>query len=336
MWLLLLLAFCNYIAVTKSLAALPNQFPPHSSKSIFTSKEQQCTLPPNMNIETTLVLNDGYHIPRFGLGVYQAANGGETEAAVYAALKTGYRHIDTAEVYRNEADVGKAIQSFMKETGLSRDALYITTKFMPARNAPPANEVEAKRAVHEAMEKSLSLLQVQYVDLYLMHSPHNRFNRLFEWSAMQELRSSGKTRSIGVSNYGVHHLNELLAAFPQAPPSVNQIELNPYITRTELVEYCQSRGIAVEAYSPLTKALKLSDPKLVDMATKYGLSSAQLLIRWCLQRGMIVIPKSVTASRIVENAHPTMFSSNISEEDMIALDGFDEYLTTGWDPTTGP
>lgn len=289
-----------------------------------------------MNIETTLALNDGHHIPRFGLGVYQAENGGETEAAVYAALKAGYRHIDTAEVYRNEADVGNAIQSFLKETGLSREALYITTKFMPARNSPPANEVQAKRAVHEAMEKSLSLLQVGYVDLYLIHSPHNRFNRLFEWSAMQELRSTGKARSIGVSNYGVHHLKELLEVFPRAPPAINQIELNPYITRAELVEFCQSSGIAVEAYSPLTKALKLTDPKLVSIATKYQLSSAQLLIRWCLQRGMIVIPKSVTLSRIAENADSAMFSCSISEADMRALDEFDEYLTTGWDPTIGP
>ena len=230
MWLLLLLTFfCGLSTTANSLASHHAKFSPlHSSLSAFSNtKDHQCRLPPNMNIETTLALNDGHHIPRFGLGVYQAANGGETEAAVYAALKAGYRHIDTAEVYRNEADVGNAIQSFLKETGLSREALYITTKFMPARNSPPANEVQAKRAVHEAMEKSLSLLQVGYVDLYLIHSPHNRFNRLFEWSAMQELRSTGKARSIGVSNYGVHHLKELLEVFPRAPPAINQIELNP-------------------------------------------------------------------------------------------------------------
>jgi methylglyoxal/glyoxal reductase len=286
-----------------------------------------------MSIESTKSLLDGNFIPRFGLGVYQAANDGETEAAVYAALKAGYRHVDTAEIYRNEQDVGKAIKRFLSESGLPRESLYVTTKYMPARGVA-ADEALTHERVNEAMRKSLEALQLDYVDLYLIHSPHNKENRLFEWDAMSGLKDSGKARSIGISNYGIAHMQELLATNPKHKPTVNQLELNPYITRAEIVSFCNEQSIAVEAYSPLTKAQKLEDPKLVAIATKYSVTTAQLMIRWCLQRDMVVIPKSVTESRIIENA--LVWDMEITKEDMAVLDSFDEYLVTGWDPTTGP
>jgi len=270
--------------------------------------------------------------------VYQAANGGETEAAVFAALQAGYRHIDTAEVYRNEEDVGKAIKQYMAETGMSRNELWVTTKYMPSRGGSASDPAGTKQAVQTAITASLAKLGLDYVDLYLMHSPHNVPNRLIEWEAFCELKDAGVARSIGVSNYGVRHLSQLLAANPKYLPVVNQIELNPYITRTDIVAFCHKNEIAVEAYSPLTKAQKLNDPKLVTVASKYkGMTTAQLLIRWCLQRDVIVIPKSSTPRRIIENCHHSqVFDTILSEEDMATLDAFDEYLVTGWDPTKGP
>ncbi len=155
-----------------------------------------------MNITTTLQLLDGRQIPRFGLGVYQAANGGETEQAVLYALKQGYRHIDTAEIYRNEADVGKAIQKFLSTTpDVTREQIWVTTKYMPPRTQTKMSMESVQKAVHDALERSLQALQLDYVDLYLIHSPHNSKNRLLEWQAMEQLKDSGKARSIGVSKH---------------------------------------------------------------------------------------------------------------------------------------
>lgn len=277
------------------------------------------------NILSRVSLNDGNSIPYFGLGVYQASDGGETESAVYSALKEGYRHIDTAEIYRNEEDVGRGIRRFLGETGISRDELYVTTKFFP--------QGKAGDAVHTALTTSLRKLQLEYVDLYLIHAPRDRKLRVAQWKEMEQLKDDGLTKSIGVSNYGIHHLQELFAS-ARIRPVVNQIEVNPYITRADLAKFCVDNGIVVEAYSPLTKGLKLSDPNLLAIANKYGLSAAQVLIRWCLQKGYVVIPKSVHPDRIRENAQ--VFAIEISSEDMAILDGFDEYLVTGWDPTRDP
>jgi len=279
-----------------------------------------------MITEQRIKLNDGREMPQFGLGVFRAASGGETEAAVLHALRSGYRHIDTAELYRNEEDVGRAIKTFMAESGVKRDELWVTTKLWPTggRGMP---EVRA------ALRSSLAKLQLSYVDLYLIHSPQAVDLRLEQWKAMEALRDDGLAKSIGVSNYGVHHLKELLA-MARHVPAVNQVEINPYILRAELATFCRSHGIAVEAYSPLTKGRKLSDPKLLDLAAKYSLSPAQVLIRWCLQKGYVVIPKSTTPSRIEENA--ALGDKDIHPDDMALLEGFDEYLVTGWDPTKGP
>ena len=278
--------------------------------------------------QATIALNDGTEIPQLGLGVYCAANGGETERAVLHALRSGYRHVDTAEIYRNETDVGKALEKFFAEqAAVTRDDVYVTTKFFPQSG-------RGYDAVREALRGSLKKLRLTYVDLYLVHSPNTRSLRLEQWKAMEDLQKENLVKSIGVSNYGIHHLEELLANC-RTPPAVNQIEVNPYITRSELCAYCAEKCIVVEAYSPLTRGQKLGDKKLLAIAKAYGLTGAQLLIQWCLQRGYVVIPKSVKPARIEENNIPAD-QAPISEADMATLDGFDEYLVTGWDPTKKP
>jgi len=281
-------------------------------------------------IAASILLRDGNNIPQVGLGVYKAESGnqGETENAVYNALNLGYRHIDTAEEYGNEADVGRAISRFLRESGLSRSEVWVTTKFYPSRG-------RGKAAVHSALKESLGKLQLDYVDLYLIHSPNEVSLRKEQWSALEELKDLGMTRSIGVSNYGIHHLHELITdSTTRYIPSVNQVELSPYNTRYELVQYCRKHGILPQAYSPLTKSVKLMDPKLRSIADKHGVTPAQVLLRWCIQKGYSVLPKSTRTHRLQENAD--VFCFNISAEDMAILDEFDEYLVTGWDPTRGP
>lgn len=282
-----------------------------------------------MNIESTIILNDGNNMPLFGLGVYQSERGVETQNAVYKALKAGYRQIDTAEIYKNEEDCGIGIEMFLTETGLSRDKLFITSKFFPMPNGKNKNDVK------DALKKSLKKLKLDYLDLYLIHAPTDFENRLKEhWKALEELKDEGLVVSIGVSNYGIHHIQEILDSNYKYLPVTNQVELNPYITRTELVNFCNSKSIIMTAYSPLTKAIKLDDVKLISIATKYNKTTAQILIRWCLQKNYIVIPKSVNDVRIIENAN--VFDFNISNDDILLLDNFDEYLVTGWDPTIKP
>ncbi len=271
---------------------------------------------------TTLLLRGGVAIPVLGLGVFRARAGGQTSAAVEAALRTGYRHIDTARIYGNEADVGAGIRA----SGLDREQIFITTKLW--------NDDHGYRSTLDAFEASRRRLGVDVVDLYLVHWPVPAL-RLDTWRAMERLLGTGKVRAIGVSNYMVRHLDELLAV-ADVPPAVNQIELSPYdwASRGDVLGLCAEHGIAVEAYSPLTKGRKLSDPPLVAIARRYGRSTAQVLIRWALQKGMIVLPKSTNAARIAENAD--VFDFHLTGEDMAALDALDENLVTGWDPTQAP
>jgi len=285
-----------------------------------------CSTDLGMDINSVVALHDGTQMPQIGLGVYKAPAGGETELAVYTALKNGYRHIDTAEIYRNEADVGRGIKRFLDEGTVKREDLWITTKFFPQKGMGNA---KVKKAIRGSLEK----LQLSYVDLYLIHAPTQKDRRLEQWQAIEELKDEGLARAIGVSNYGVHHLQELLAV-ARHRPVVNQIELSPYNTRKELVQFCRDQQIYPEAYSPLTCAARLEDPKLVTMAGKYGVSAAQLLIRWSLQKGYISIPKSTKEERIIENS--SVFHFEISPADMVTLDGFDEYFVSGWDPTVIP
>ncbi len=275
-----------------------------------------------MNINTTVTLNNGVNIPVIGLGVFQSPAGGVTKQAILDSLEAGYRHIDTARIYGNEVDVGMAVA----ESRLPREDIFITTKLW--------NADQGYESTLDACEISLGKMGIDYVDLYLMHWPVEG-RRLESWTAMEELLDKGRCRSIGVSNFMVHHLEELLEK-AHVVPAINQIEMSPYnyLQRKETLDLCHSTGIVIEAYSPLTKGKKLNDPRLVELAAKYGKTTAQLLIRWALEKQYVVLPKSVNKDRIVENAD--VFDFSVLSEDMDTLDSFNENLTTGWDPTHVP
>ncbi len=275
-----------------------------------------------MDINTTVTLNNGVNIPVIGLGVFQSPAGGVTKQAILDSLEAGYRHIDTARIYGNEVDVGKAVA----ECGLPREDIFVTTKLW--------NADQGYESTLDAFEISLGKMDLEYIDLYLMHWPVEG-RRLESWTAMEELFAKGRCRSIGVSNFMVHHLEGLLQK-AQVVPAINQIEMSPYnyLHRKETLDLCHSTGIVIEAYSPLTKGKKLKDPRLVEIAAKYGKTTAQLLIRWALEKHYVVLPKSVNKDRIIENAD--VFDFTISEEDLAIMDGFNEDLATGWDPTHVP
>jgi diketogulonate reductase-like aldo/keto reductase len=295
-----------------------------------------------LTIDTTITLNDGHEIPRLGLGVWQTRAGATCEAAVLAALEAGYRHIDTAAMYGNEESVGAAI----KTSGIPRAEIFVTTKLWNSDHGNP----------ERALEASLRKLKFDYVDLYLIHYPVRE--RRQSWRALEALRAQGKARSIGVSNFTIRHLTELLAE-TATTPAINQVEFHPYLYQRDLLDFCASKGIVVVAYSPLTKGARLQDPKLVAVAKKYpnagpkptaprpplplisnfshrreGKSTAQILIRWALQHGLVVIPKSANRRRIFEDAD--VFDFEIVPEDMQLLDRFNENLRTCWDPTNAP
>lgn len=275
-----------------------------------------------MNLQSTFRLNNGVEIPALGLGVFRNPSGASTQNAVLAALKNGYRHIDTAKVYGNEQDVGEAI----KNSGLARQEIFITTKLW--------NADQGYDSTLRALDESLSKLQMDYIDLFLMHWPVEKV-RLESWKAMEKLLADGKARAIGISNFMKQHVEELLAN-SNTVPAVNQIELSPYnyLYRKDTIDVCLQHGIQMEAYSPLTKGRKLEDPKLKEIALKYEKSAAQILIRWVLEHQFVVIPKSTKEHRIIENA--SIFDFSISKKDMDYLDEFNENLATGWDPTTVP
>jgi diketogulonate reductase-like aldo/keto reductase len=272
--------------------------------------------------DATIELRNGVRIPRIGLGVFRAHSGAETTSAVRAALKAGYRHVDTARIYGNEADVGAA----MKASGLDRDELFVTTKLW--------NDDHGYASTLSAFEASRRRLGVDVVDLYLVHWPVPGV-RLDTWRAMEHLLDTGKVRAIGVSNYMVRHLEELLAVATH-PPLVNQLELSPYnwASRRDVLDLCAAHGIAVEAYSPLTKGIKLADPPLVAVARAHAKTPAQVLIRWALQKDLVVLPKSTTPERIVANAD--VFDFALTAAEVRTLDALDEDLVTGWDPTGAP
>jgi len=254
--------------------------------------------------------------------VYQSEPGDETEQAVLWALEAGYRHIDTASCYYNEESVGSAL----KKCNIPRNEIWVTTKLWDTDHGYD----KAKQACYESLRK----LGLDYIDLYLIHSPcTGKQLRSESWKALEELKNEGKVRSIGVSNYGIHHMQEVFET-GSIKPAVNQIEVTPYQVREELCRFCQENGVLVEAFSPLTMGLKLKEPRLNKIAQKYGKQPAQILIRWSLQRGLIPLPKSVNKQRIIDNS--SIFDFEISADDMEALTKMDEYLVTEWDPTKLP
>jgi diketogulonate reductase-like aldo/keto reductase len=267
---------------------------------------------------TVLPLNSGAHIPQVGLGVWKAPPGATTRDAVTAALRFGYRHIDTARAYENEADVGAAI----RDSGIPRDQIFVTTKLW--------NTDQGYKPALRAFDASLQRLGLDHVDLYLLHWPVAS-KRLESWRALEELFERKRARSIGVSNYLVSHLEELL---PKARyvPAVNQIELSPFLQRAATVALCRKHGIVVEAYSPLTHGKRLDHPVIRAVADELGRSPAQVLIRWSIQHGFVVLPKSTRPERIAENG--SVFDFALDAGQLQRLDALDEGLVTGWDPAT--
>ena len=267
--------------------------------------------------QPAVTLRDGRAIPQLGFGVFQIPPGRDTQRAVEAALAAGYRHVDTAAVYRNEADVGAAIRA----SGLPPGSVWVTTKL--------ANADQGAATVRRAFEASLERLGSDDVGLYLLHWPHER--RLESWRVIEQLHAEGLARSIGVSNFLVRHLDELLA-HASVPPAVNQIELSPFLyrSREDAVRRCTEEGIVVEAYSPLTKGRRLNDSTVTAIAAEVGRTPAQVLIRWSVQKGFVVIPRSSNPGRIAENA--AVFDFALDDVQMARLDALDEGLTTGWDP----
>ena len=273
-----------------------------------------------LTITATAALRGGMQIPLLGLGVYQSRPGEETQRAVEAALAVGYRHVDTARAYGNERDVAEGIVA----SGVPRDEVFVTTKLW--------NSDQGYDETLRACDASLARLGTERVDLYLVHWPVQKL-RNDTWRAMEKLKRDGKARAIGVSNYTVRHLEELLARAKE-PPSVNQVELHPFLQQRELVEFCRKSGIVVEAYAPLVKAQRMDHPVLRRLARKHQATPAQVLVRWALQLGYVVLPKSVQPERIRENADVYRFE--LDGEDLAALEPLDEGYRTSWDPTDAP
>ena len=249
------------------------------------------------------VLADGYQMPVLGLGVWQVPDGASCVNAVRWALDLGYRHIDTAQVYGNEQSVGRAL----REAGVPRKEVFITTKFFPGYADPEAE-----------VEQSLRRLGVDQVDLYLVHWPQG--GPVWAWSGMQRARERGLARSIGVSNFSASDLAAVLAV-GAIPPVVNQVQFSPMYYRRALLDACRQRGVLVEAYSSLGTGRHLSDRTVNQVARRVGRTPAQVLLRWCLQRDVLIIPKSVRQERIRENAQ--IFDFTLSPQDMAELDALD-------------
>ncbi|HYU54822.1 MAG TPA: aldo/keto reductase [Candidatus Dormibacteraeota bacterium] len=274
----------------------------------------------NLNIQSTVKLNNDVRMPILGLGVYQSPPGRVTRNAVNFALRVGYRHVDTARIYGNEADVGEAV----RESGVPRGDLFVTTKLW--------NSDQGYDSTLRACEASLKRLGLDYLDLYLVHFPVPDL-RKETWGAMETLLEKGRCRAIGVSNFTLRHLEELIEE-SHVIPSVNQVEFHPFLYQKELLKYCQRKGIQVEAYSPLARGERLKHPRITSLATKYSKTPAQLMIRWGIQHGLVVIPKSTREERIRENSQ--VFDFDISDDDMRSLDSLNEDLRLNWDPTNVP
>jgi len=254
-------------------------------------------------IKTSVRLNNGVEMPQFGLGVYKAENGTEVTNAVEAAIQAGYTLIDTASFYRNESGVGAG----MKNSGINREDIFLTSKVW--------NTDQGYESTLNAFQKTLKELDVEYLDLYLIHWPvEGRF--LDTWRAFEKLYEEGYIKAAGVSNFQIHHLEKLLAN-SSLVPAVNQVELHPRLTQIELRDYCSEKNIQVESWSPLGRGNLLKEPTIEYVAKKHGKTPAQVIIRWHLQNELVVIPKSVTPERIVENAN--VFDFLLSQEDMNVL-----------------
>lgn len=261
-------------------------------------------------------LSNGVTISVLALGTWKST-GRKVKEAVKTALDVGYRHIDTAKIYGNEREVGEAI----RESGIPREELFVTTKLW--------NGDQGYEKGKKAFEESLENLGFDYVDLYLIHWPEPR-TRQESWKALEELYTAGKCKAIGVSNYTIKHLEEV-KTYAKIMPMVNQVEFHPFLYQKELLEYCQKNTIQLEAYSPLAHGEKIKNMVLSEIAAAHGKSNAQVMLRWSLQHGNVVLPKSVTPERIKENFD--VFDFELTAGEMAQIDALNEDFRTCWDPS---
>ena len=268
------------------------------------------------SINDCTLLNNGLKMPWLGFGTWQINDGKEVEDAVRSALEIGYRSIDTAAAYGNELGVGKAI----RESGIPREDIFLTTKVW--------NDAQREKRTLAAFEESLKRLETEYVDLYLIHWPVEGYSQE-AWQVMEEIYQSGRARAIGVSNFLVHHLEGLLRE-SHIVPSVNQVEFHPFLVQPELVGFCQSHMIQVEAWSPLMSGQIFTVQAVQELAEKYHKTPAQIALRWDLQHEVVTIPKSTHPNRIAENTQ--VFDFELSQADMNVLDALDEGKRVGPDP----
>lgn len=276
-------------------------------------------------LESMVTLSSGVKMPRLGLGVFKAGPGASTRQAVRRALEVGYRQIDTASIYGNEAEVGQAVRAWCEETGRSRAEVFVTTKLW--------RDHHGYEAATAAIARSQEALGLGAIDQYLIHWPVPE-QRAQTWRALEDALAQGLCRTIGVSNFTIGHLESLLKG-ARVIPAVNQIELHPFLPQRELVAWGEARGIQAVAYSPLTKGRCLDDPALVAVAQRLGKSVAQVLIRWGLERGHVVLPKSSHPQRIAQNAQ--VFDFELDEQAHRSLDALAQRpQRLAWDPTLVP
>ncbi|MFB9762033.1 aldo/keto reductase [Ectobacillus funiculus] len=272
------------------------------------------------NLQSTTTLHNGVKMPWFGLGVFKVEEGPELVHAVKAAIKHGYRSIDTAAIYGNEEGVGQAIREGLADAGLSREDLFVTSKVW--------NADQGYETTLTAFETSLEKLGLDYLDLYLIHWPvEGKYKET--WRALEALYKAGRIRAIGVSNFQIHHLQDLLKE-AEIKPMINQVEYHPRLTQVELQTFCKEQGIQLEAWSPLMQGQLLDHPELQEIAGQHGKSIAQVILRWDLQHGVVTIPKSIKEHRIIENA--AIFDFELTAEDMERIDALNQNHRVGPDP----
>lgn len=284
----------------------------------------------SFSLATTVKLANGRAMPQLQLGLYMMSRS-EAKASVLFALASGYRGFDSAQMYHNEKETGDAIREYLssadntsQDTPLTREDVFYTSKLSSCSTSYDS--------VRRSIKKSVQACGLGYIDLFLLHSPYGgKEARMTSWRALEDAIQEGEVRSGGVSNYGVRHIEELMGSKPRIAPVVNQIEVHPFNTRTDIREACAKHNIVVEAYAPLARAMRMKHPTVVSLSKKYSCSPAQLLVRWSLQHGLVPLPKSVKKDRMLDNVKVDFFE--ISNEDMAAMDKLDEYLVTDWDPT---
>ena len=268
------------------------------------------------NVQDTTTLYNGVKMPWLGFGVFKVKDGEEVVEAVKTAIQAGYRSIDTAKAYNNETGVAQGI----RESGVAREDLFITTKVW--------NSDQGYESTLAAFEASMERLELEYLDLYLIHWPvKGKYKDT--WRALEKLHKEGRIRAIGVSNFQIHHLEDLMMD-ATIKPAVNQVELHPLLTQLELREYCSKHQIQIEAWSPLGQGNLLEHPLLQDIAAKHGKSPAQVILRWDLQNGIVTIPKSVTPQRIQDNAD--LYDFELTAEEIEQINGLNENKRFGSDP----